>query len=59
MAVGDSTAILFGGIVEGLLQVFEVVTVLWHLEAGAGLVDAFEFTVAHNRGIGVVHLQGA
>ena len=44
-------------LLEGLLQVFEVVTVLRHLEAGAGLVDAFELAVAHDFGSGIVHLQ--
>ena len=40
-------------------EVFEVVSVLLAGERGTGFVDAFEFTVAHDLGIGVVDLQGA
>ena len=40
-------------------EVIEVVTVLLAGEGGAGLVDALEFTVAEDLGIGVVDLQGA
>ena len=39
--------------------VLEVVSVLAARERGAGFVDAFEFAVAHDLGIGVVDLQGA
>ena len=41
------------------VEVLEVVPILLAGEAGAGFVDAFEFTVTHDLGIGVVDLQGA
>ena len=37
----------------------EVVAIFLTREAGAGFVDAFEFTVAHDLGIGVVFLECA
>ena len=40
-------------------EVLEVVPILLAGEAGAGFVDAFEFTVAHDLGIRIVDLQGA
>ena len=42
---------------EGLLQVFEVVTILLAGEAGTGLADALELAVALDVGMGIVHLQ--
>ena len=40
-------------------EVLEVVPILLAGEAGAGFVDAFEFTVTHDLGIRIVDLQGA
>ena len=44
---------------EGLLQVFEVVTILLAGEAGASLADALELAVTLDVGMGIVHLQRA
>ena len=51
--------ILLPFLLEGLLQVFEVVAILLAREAGTGLVDALELAVAHDFGSRVIHLQGA
>ena len=40
-----------------LAEVFEVVTILLTRERGTVFVDAFEFAVTYDLGIGVVDLQ--
>ena len=47
------------GLLVWHVNVLEVVAVLHTTERRAGFVDAFEFTVAHDLGVGVVDLQGA
>ena len=44
---------------HSLPEVIEIVAVLLTGEAGAGFVDAFEFTVTEDFGIGVIDLQGS
>ena len=45
---------------KGLIfEVLEIVTILLAGETGTVFVDAFEFAVAHDLGMGIVHLQGA
>ena len=39
-------------------EIFKVISVLLARERGAGFVDALEFAVAHDLGIGVIGLQG-
>ena len=47
------------GLLTYRLRIFEVVAVLLAGEAGAGFVDAFEFTMTHDLCIGVVGLKRA
>ena len=42
-----------------IFEVLEIVSVLLAGEAGTVFVDASEFAVAHDLGLGIVHLQGA
>ena len=42
-----------------IFEVIEIIPVLLAGEAGTIFVDAFEFVVAHDLGMGIVHLQGA
>ena len=42
-----------------IVEVLEIVTILLAGEAGTIFVDAFEFAVAHDFGMGIVDLQGA
>ena len=56
---GSLRALRLVGMTVCGVDTLEVVPILLAGEAGAGFVDAFEFTVTHDLGIGVVDLQGA
>ena len=44
---------------HSLPEVIEIVAVLLTGEAGAGFVDALQFAMSHDLGIGVIDLQGS
>ena len=47
-----------GQCLRKLVKVLEVIAIFLAGERRTGFVDAFEFTVAHDLGIGIVDFQG-